>query len=287
MKLAEPAQRTDPRRGKCKESRRSGPRGSWHSPWRAGWLASLSGGCSAVGASVRDESHQWDAKSRSPPGFYGAPSPRQEGPRASHARVTPTATSRPQQRGRRLEPQTAEVAGVCSHPHSSSAGKREQPRARTPRSPLSFPSSPARAGRRGDRSRSPVAGIASPLCAGLWGPGFCTWGSISGVGATTVRVGREAAEQGLRFFPLPEQVAAEPRVPAAGSPKASVNLGGPSPSTLPKLRARRGRDQKSPRGHHWKPAVQGAVAVPQLPQKVAAVRGEAPIQPPRPCLRVS
>lgn len=39
----------------------------------AGWLASPCGGCSAVVASVRDESHRWDAKSQSPPAFMERP----------------------------------------------------------------------------------------------------------------------------------------------------------------------------------------------------------------------
>lgn len=46
----------------------------------AGRLSSLRGGCSALGASVRDEIHRWDAESRSPTGFYRAPLSRQEGP---------------------------------------------------------------------------------------------------------------------------------------------------------------------------------------------------------------
>lgn len=47
----------------------------------AGGLSSLRSGCSALGASVRDEIHRWDAESGSPAGFYGAPLSRQEGPR--------------------------------------------------------------------------------------------------------------------------------------------------------------------------------------------------------------
>lgn len=97
VKLAEQAQGTGCR-ASSRESRGPAPL----SPLvlaltMAGGLWSLRGGCSALGASVRNEIHRWDAESGSPTGFYGAPLSRQEGPRGqsrpgdSHSHFPPPA----------------------------------------------------------------------------------------------------------------------------------------------------------------------------------------------------
>lgn len=131
--------------------------------------------------------------------------------RESHARVTPTATSRPQRWGRRLELQPLEWR-VWSHPHPNSprpfCWKREQPRARIPRSPLSFsPSSPAEERCTGDRLGS-LSRELTVLCTRVCGDqnpalGEHFWGPRDSCAPCK-------GSSPARVFPRLEQVAAEP-----------------------------------------------------------------------------
>lgn len=156
-----------------------------------------------MGASVRDESHRWDAESGSPAGFYGAPLPRREGPRGSHARVTPTATSRPHQRGRRLEPQPLKwLASVATHTPTHCGplrGEKEAAKGEYPLEPALLPvESRQRQAQRGPFSVA-CPGNCQPSESGSIGTTILYLESISGVRATTVRSEREAAE----VFPAP------------------------------------------------------------------------------------
>lgn len=137
----------------------------------AGRLSSLRGGCSALGASVRDEIHRWDAESGSPTGFYGAPWSRQEGPRGqsrpgdSHSHFPPPAA------GEEAGATTARVA-ASGATHTPTLGvplcgekgtvKREHPLE-------PFLLLPVESRQRDEAGplRLPISGIASSLYAGL------------------------------------------------------------------------------------------------------------------------
>lgn len=109
----------------------------------AGGQSSLSGRCSALGASVREEIHRWDAESGSPTGFYGAPLSRQEGPRGqsrpgdSHSHFPPPAA------GEEAGATAARVAasGATHTPILSGplCGEKGTVKSEHPRSPLSIP----------------------------------------------------------------------------------------------------------------------------------------------------
>lgn len=148
VKLAEQAQGAG-----CRASSRESrgphrcPSWSWHSPWRAGCGLCAAGallwaplrGMSSTGGMRRAGRQR---------AFMERPCRGRRGLGGSHARVTPTATSRPQQRGRRLEPQPLEWRRLepptPQFQAARSERRREHPRVSIPQIPLYFsPSSPA------------------------------------------------------------------------------------------------------------------------------------------------